>query len=223
MIHNIRKIIQKTGFDFHKYRPQTDYWEYVKTLEIKTVLDIGANVGQFAKEARGKLPEARIYSFEPLKESFNKLQSYFGVDKKFTGFNFALGEKTEQITMHKSQYTPSSSLLLMSETHKTLFPHTKNHTEEDVAVKKLDEIAPQLNLEKELLIKIDVQGFEDKVINGGVETFKKAKVVLVETSFTILYEGQPTFDDIYEKLKSLGFIYKGSLQDRKSTRLNSSH
>ena len=100
----------------------------------------------------------------------------------------------------------------MSETHKNLFPHTREHSEEEVLIKRLDDL--DLNLEKEILIKVDVQGFEDKVIAGGENTFKKARVVLMETSFVELYKGQPTFDQIYEKLKSLGFAYKGSLQQK---------
>ena len=79
-------------------------------------------------------------------------------------------------------------------------------------------MAKDLNLDPsadgEILIKVDVQGFEDKVIAGGVETFKKAKVVLIENSFVELYESQPLFDDIYMKLKELGFEYRGALQQK---------
>lgn len=53
--HPLRKIFQKTGFDFHKYRPESDRLGWPKAIGVKTVLDVGANTGQFAKEIRGDL------------------------------------------------------------------------------------------------------------------------------------------------------------------------
>jgi len=210
----IRKIIQKTGFDFHRHYTVPDKLIYLQTLNLQTVLDIGANVGQFVKEIREQLPEAQIYSFEPIKECFDKLEENMKADKNFKAFNFALGDKDQNLEMHKSSYTPSSSILDMAETHKTLFPHTKDSKPEQIVVKKLDDIATNLNLSKNILIKIDVQGFEDKVITGGIETFKKANVVIIENSFVELYKNQSLFDDIYQKLKILGFVYKGGLQEK---------
>ena len=210
----IRKIIQKTGFDFHRHYTVPDKLIYLQTLNLQTVLDIGANVGQFVKEIREQLPEAQIYSFEPIKECFDKLEENMKADKNFKAFNFALGDKDQNLEMHKSSYTPSSSILDMAETHKTLFPHTKDSKPEQILVKKLDDIATNLNLSKNILIKIDVQGFEDKVITGGIETFKKANVVIIENSFVELYKNQSLFDDIYQKLKILGFVYKGGLQEK---------
>lgn len=210
----LRKIVRKFGFDFHKFRPQASKLDYLRTLNINTVLDIGANIGQFAKEIRRIIPEAYVYSFEPVKECFEELNANMRDDKAFKSFNFALGKKEKAAIINKSSYTPSSSFLIMSNIHKDLFPFAQDHSKEKVTIKKLDDIATDLNLEKEILIKVDVQGFEDKVLSGGINTFSGAKVVLLETSFTPLYEGQPTFDNLYEKLKSLGFKYYGNLQQK---------
>lgn len=210
----IRKPLNLIGLDIKKFRPEIDYLKFLERYGIKTVLDIGANTGQFAKEIRGKLPQAKIYSYEPIKESFNKLNENMAKDKNFKSFNFALGNKNEHLEMNKSDYTPSSSILKMSGIHKTLFPHTKENQPERIEVKKLDDIASSLSFENEILIKADVQGFEDKVIEGGKETFKRAKILLIETSFVELYENQPLFADIYEKLKNLCFTYKGSISQK---------
>jgi len=210
----IRKAIQKTGFDLHRYRPIPNKLSYLQNLGLRVILDVGANTGQFAKEIRKILPEAKIYSFEPIKECFEQLNESMETDKNFEAFNFALGDKNETMKINKSSYTPSSSILEMADVHKTLFPHTKESGLEQIKVKRLDDIINLISLEKEILIKVDVQGFEDKVITGGIETFKKARVILIENSFVELYKNQPLFDDIYEKLKSLGFVYKGGLQEK---------
>ncbi len=213
-MHPIRKLIQKTGFDLHRYRPATDKLAYLRSLDLGTVLDIGANTGQFAREIRQRLPEAQIYSFEPLKGPFQTLETSFRKDPKFKAFNYALGDMEGEVEMHKSVYSPSSSLLPMSDTHKELFPHTKENTQEKIIIKRLDDVAKNLELEKEVLIKVDVQGFEQKVLDGGIQAFGQAKALIIEVSFLELYKDQPSFDTLYQKLKSLGFEYKGSLEQK---------
>jgi Methyltransferase FkbM domain len=54
-------------------------------------------------------------------------------------------------------------------------------------------------------MKLDVQGYEDRVIRGGIETIKNASAVLTEISFERLYAKQPLFHDLYSLLYSLGF------------------
>jgi hypothetical protein len=61
------------------------------------------------------------------------------------------------------------------------------------------------------MVKIDVQGFELNVINGGSNFLKKVNILLIEMSYDELYIGQALFDDIYMKLNQLGFRFKGNL------------
>ena len=210
----LRKLLHKVGFDFHRYRPEVDRLEWLTRLNINTVFDIGANVGQFAKEIRALLPRSKIYSFEPVKECFEKLSSNFKNDNNFQALNIALGETTGKSTINKSSYTPSSSLLSMAESHKKLFPHSRNSEKEEIEIKRLDDIYREVKPEKELLVKVDTQGYEDKVISGGIQTFSDAKVLIIETSFVKLYENQPLFDQIHDKMRSLNFSYRGSLHQK---------
>lgn len=215
-INFIRSQIRKLGLDLHRYHPETEPLSHLKNLSIKTILDIGANVGQFAEEVRGVLPDAKIISFEPVKDCYNKLTSSFSSDKNFKAYNIAIGSENSSIDMNKSSYTPSSSLLPMNNIHKELFPHTKDQTHEKVQVKRLDDILKVQDLEKDILIKIDVQGYEDKVIDGGTNIFQAAKIALIETSFFTFYDGQPLFDDIYKKMIALGFSYQSSSHQKKN-------
>ncbi len=206
----LHQLIRKTGFDLHRFKPGPDRLTWLGNLNIQTIFDIGANVGQFAEEIRLILPRAFIYSFEPLKECYEQLTQTLKNDKNFQAFNHALGEKEVVMIMNKSSYTLSSSLLPMTDLHKTLFPHTKGSAPEEIRIKRLDDMFTELNPKPEILIKVDTQGYEDKVIIGGMKAFSHARVVIMETSFVPLYEGQPLFDDIYQKMKLLGFTYNGA-------------
>jgi len=77
-------------------------------------------------------------------------------------------------------------------------------------MRRLDDVAPDLQIVDNLLIKVDVQGAEDKVIAGGEETFARAAVLILETSFVPLYEGQVLFDAVYDRLRQMGFAYMGT-------------
>jgi hypothetical protein len=56
---------------------------------------------------------------------------------------------------------------------------------------------------------MDVQGYENRVIEGGINTIKKSKVIITEVSFCELYKNQVLFDHIYKEITNLGFDFKG--------------
>jgi FkbM family methyltransferase len=183
--------------------------DWLRRLPVRTVLDIGANDGDFASEVRDLLPEAFIYSFEPLGEAHAALLARMRGDARFRAFNFALGAADARAIIHRSNFSPSSSLLPMLDLHTEAWPHTAEAAAEEIEVRRLDSLG--IEAEPELLVKIDVQGFEDKVIEGGRGTLAGASYVVTEVSFARLYEGQPLFEDIYGLLAGMGFAYRGSL------------
>jgi hypothetical protein len=62
-------------------------------------------------------------------------------------------------------------------------------------------------LSPEILIKLDVQGYEDRVIRGGQELFKMAKACILEICLDRLYDQQTTFRDLVNLLEGLGYSY----------------
>ena len=184
---------------------------WMQALKIATVIDIGANVGDFAFTIRPLLPDAQIYSFEPLPDCYAAMLEHLQGAKKFTAFNLALGDQSGELTFQRSAHAPASSFLKMNQTHKTAFPTSADNHPVDVRVECLDTVAQELTLTDPLLIKIDVQGYEGHVLRGGEQTVRRATVVILETSFEVLYEGQPLFDDVYRVLTGWGFSYVGPL------------
>jgi FkbM family methyltransferase len=186
-------------------------WSFLKDMHIKTILDIGANEGQFAEEIYDIFPDANIYSFEPLTKIYEKLVEKFKLKNRLHTYNIGLGEEDGSKTFYLSSATASSSLLKMGKLHKNLFPHSSSITEQSVTIKRLDHVEG-IQLQDNLMIKIDVQGTEDKVILGGLETFKRAKVIITEVSYATLYEDQPLFKDIFSLLDTLNFRYLGNIE-----------
>jgi FkbM family methyltransferase len=197
-------------------------WELLRQYEIATVIDVGANVGQFAVLMRELLPEARVWSFEPLPDVFASLESRFAEDSLVTALPYALSDHEGEALIQRSAFSPSSSLLPMAELHQREWPLSADCSEVEVQLRTLDGLLRQevITPKGNVMVKLDVQGHEDAVIRGGQQLLASARVVIVEVSFEPLYHGQPLFADIYTLLSRLGFIYRGSLDQHFSPTLN---
>jgi len=200
-----------------KFAPsQEDKLKWIQNMNIKTVIDVGAHIGESALQFHELFPNAKIYSFEPLHDCFMRLNDNMKNVPNFRSFNLALGDKEGRLQIHRSEFSPSSSPLKMAKLHKEAFPFSSGEILETVDVNTLDNIAQELDLEDNILLKIDVQGYEKSVIVGSQSILGRVKVIIIETSFHELYEGQPLFSDIYELLCEQGFVYSGSWEELKS-------
>ncbi|MDH6355287.1 FkbM family methyltransferase [Dysgonomonas sp. PH5-45] len=194
-------------FDEHKWLQREDF---------KSVVDVGANVGQFGRKMRRFFPHAHIYSFEPIPVVYKTLVENFAEDKNFTPFNVGLGEENGKMQFFLNEFSDSSSMLKMGDLHKENFPYTKNEKMIEVDVKRLDDCIDATKIQKPYLLKLDVQGFEKQVIDGGLEIVRNAEMIITEASYKELYEGQTLFDGMYETIKSFGFQYIGNLEQMDS-------
>jgi FkbM family methyltransferase len=185
---------------------------------FRTVLDVGAHEGRFAEEARRLAPNARIVSFEPLPEPFRVLQSRMGSDSHFEAVQSAVGERDGETEIMADDFSPSSSLLPMTSVHRNAFPQTGSGQKLQVPIRSLDTWAKERSLEPPILLKLDVQGYEDRVIRGGRDLLSRATALITEVSFVELYEGQPLFCDLNTLLSDHGFELQGIAEEAREPR-----
>jgi hypothetical protein len=128
----------------------------------------------------------------------------------------ALGSTEGEHIFWRNDFTKSSSLLSMTELHKQAFPWTQNETSIKVKVNTLDAMAATLDLAPNVLMKVDVQGYELNVLQGAEKTLPQVACVWLETSFQQLYEKQAGFGEVYSFLQRRGFEYAGSPEQLRS-------
>jgi FkbM family methyltransferase len=212
----------RRNVEAHARREWEDKWcerwrPFVAHRPIRTILDIGANAGQFARLAHRLCPQARILSFEPLPDCFVELQRNLEVIPGARAFNVALGDHAGMVTMNRSAFTPCSSLLAGTADLGRDIPAAAAVSQVSVPLLRLDDILADAGVDDELLIKMDVQGFEPQVIRGGPAAFRRASIVATEVCFCRpLYQGQPLFDDLYGTLRGLGFAFMGNAEQQAS-------
>jgi FkbM family methyltransferase len=184
---------------------------WLKNMGVKTIFDIGANIGQSTVTFARVFPNAKIYAFEPIPSCYQELEAKFIHNENVSTINIGIGAEKGELNLELSNHSPSSSFLKMCDRHVEAFEDTAISQNINLPVDTLDNIANNFLLQEPILAKIDVQGFEDKVIHGGKETIQRCQVVILETSFEALYEGQPLFHDIYNLMIDMGFKYSGSM------------
>jgi FkbM family methyltransferase len=194
-----------------RFEPDEDgRYGWIQNYGIRTILDIGADQGEVALELHRILPEAALYAFEPLPDRFRRLQKRLSGLPRHQCLALALASAPGTLTMQRNEFSPSSSLLELTEAHRSAFPFAAHTSSVEVKVETLDRATSNLLLEPPILVKVDVQGYEDQVLAGASRVLRTTKVLIVELSFVELYAGQPLFGEMCDRLRGMGFTYEGA-------------
>lgn len=173
-------------------------------FNFNIIIDVGAATGEYSKAAHFIFPDAKIYAFEPIPDSFKKLESVASTVNNMQCFNLALSDEDGEEEFHLNEFSYSSSLLQMTTTHKEIYPFTKNETTVKVKTSKIDTILNDIG-QGNALLKMDVQGAELRVLKGATHLLKEIDVIQLEVSFMNFYKGQAAAEDLIIFLKSFGF------------------
>lgn len=175
----------------------------------KTVVDIGANRGQFALAARHCCPAAQIHSFEPLSGPAKTFRRVFVGDARVRLYESAIGAAAGSAVIHVSARDDSSSLLPIGEAQDRLFPGTVEVGQQSVRVARLADYVGNVDINAPALLKLDVQGFELSALQGCEDLLDRFAWIYVECSFLELYQGQALADEVIAWLRERGFVLTG--------------
>jgi FkbM family methyltransferase len=175
------------------------------------VIDVGANRGRYYDELSSIFPVATIKALliEPIPVCALELRS------KYKNTNLVLISQTvisdieEMKEFHINSYDETSSLLNIRKEIKEL-RNINTQTKETtvVATKTLDNLVEEFPFLDRIIdiLKIDVQGSEDRVLRGAGKTLKRTKFIWIEVSFKVLYEDSCLFSDIHSFLSNSDFV-----------------
>lgn len=202
-VHRIRRLVQRFGIDIARYPADWSTQQLVQLLShhgVTTVLDVGANDGQYALLLRSSGFSGRIVSFEPLAGPAAELKRKAARDPRWTVFRQALGDSSGAATINVAGNDgASSSLLPMLDRHRDAAPQAAYVGTEEVPVRRLDEQWPEViepdSGNPRVFLKLDVQGYEAHVLRGAGAYTKELAGMQLETSFIPLYEGGLQFAD----------------------------
>ena len=188
----------------------TEHIPFLKSIDnLNTIIDVGANKGQFSLAARSIFPSARIISFEPLSKPTETFRSLFKSDKNILFYNSAIGPEKGTVPMHVSKRNDSSSILEIGIKQSMLFPGTEESHIEDILIAPLNHYVEFQDFASPGLLKIDVQGYELEVLKGCGDFLAKFNYIYVECSFNELYKEQALADEVIQYLVNYSFKLSG--------------
>lgn len=213
IIKNILRYYGKEVVPYNDYEKRFEpvKFNWLKSFNIQTIIDVGASDGGYAKKIRAIFPQAKIYSFEAILESYQHLSKKFSNDPNFKAFNICLNNYNGNCDFFINEYKGSSSLFHMSKLHKDAYPFTQKYYAINTECKRLDTFIEEnaLNFEDNILLKLDVQGAEWNVLEGAEKILQRVKVVFMEVSFNKLYDNSILFTETIIRMKQLGFKVAG--------------
>lgn len=181
----------------------------LRPLAFATIIDAGANKGQFSLLMRYLNPGAAIVAFEPMADAAQVFDRLFAADERTRLHRVALGRSGGMATLHVSRRPDSSSLLPISELQSRFAPGTGPAGLERVAVERLDHVLTDADIVAPALLKLDVQGGELAALEGCGDRLAAFDHIYAEVSFVPLYRGQALAHEVVAFLAAHDFALSG--------------
>jgi FkbM family methyltransferase len=219
----LRNQLYRRNLDLVRHPYPARVAEALHWLSIDSVLDVGANIGQFGAALRSSGFGGRIVSCEPLPDAFAHLARRCASDARWTALNAAVGGAPGTLEINVAANSYSSSLRTMTDAHLGAAPGSHTIRVESVAVTTVAAVAAEHGLPPaSTLLKVDTQGYESEVLDGAGELAAQFGAVQLEMSLVPLYAGQQLADALTARLAGLGFsIYalEGGFGDERTGRM----
>lgn len=209
----VRGLLERRGYVLVRGQDMLALARRKRVIEahsIDLVLDVGANSGQFGSAMRQLGYVGRIHSFEPMNSAWVELQKRVARDPHWEASQLALGDAPGTKALHIAGNSISSSVLDMLPAHETNAPKSRYVRDEQVSLSTLDDEFPKIKRNaSSIWLKLDVQGYESKVLDGATRSLNSISVIQTEMSLTPLYAGQVTYLPLCEQLAARGFNLVG--------------
>jgi FkbM family methyltransferase len=192
------------GFDGNNARARLA--RALHRLDIGTVLDVGANRGDYGRFLRELGYRGEIVSFEPLPDAFQQLSKRAAADSKWNAVPIGLGDQDQELTIHVAANSQSSSFLPMLDAHEKAAPESRYQGTVTARIRRLDHVFhDHCQAGRPVFLKIDTQGFERKVLEGAAGILDAVPLVQLECSLVHLYQGGDVIEDLVGSVRARGY------------------
>jgi FkbM family methyltransferase len=169
----------------HEKEPWTLEW-ISSFAEDDILLDCGANVGMYTIWA-AMTQGARVYAFEPEAQNYALLNRNImmnGLAERVSAYCVGLSDKSGLSALHIADLRIGGSCHSLGEALDFKHEPLNAHFKQGSVAATLDELVRSRQVPVPTHIKIDVDGFEPKVIAGAKETLcdRRVKSLLIETN-----------------------------------------
>ncbi|MCE5291994.1 MAG: FkbM family methyltransferase [Nocardiaceae bacterium] len=218
-----RRAVNKAGLEVSRFPFFPRLASILEQNDISTVVDVGANIGQYGRYLRSAGYGGRIISVEPLSDAFAQLSRAAQSDPTWDVLHAAVSSDEGEVTINRSANSVSSSILAPLDAHLDAASESRIVGRETVRSVTVDGLLRDFGVNaRQTMLKIDVQGFEADVLDGAEATLSSVGGLQIELSVIPLYDGSTTLLDMLCRLTESGldlWMLEPGFSDAKSLRM----
>lgn len=210
----VKQITQRLGLVVSRYPPPGSFRrhlrDYLSQMKINVVLDVGASIGNYARELREIGYRGKIISFEPVSTSYEQLHETMHTDPLWSGAPFGLSDENREALINTYSKENFNSLLILHEDAEQAYSLDRElRSQTPIQLKRLDAILPQLIAEIQsprIFLKIDTQGHDISVIKGACGVLEMIIGLQSELPAVEIYDGMVSLPAMLSYYASCSFV-----------------
>lgn len=205
IVHLLRERYNKEIIEIKN--PFRDMRVLLSGIKINSICDIGAHHGDISLKLSTLFPESKIYSFEPYSQSYEALKKKVEINSNIVPVNCALSSSNGEMNLYINTQDSTNSLSPTGEMGKKYQSwQTETLSTEIVRVLTLNSWAKQNSIKEIELLKLDVQGFELKVLQGAEDYLKSTvRLIYTEIEFVKIYKENCLYFELEGYLRQFSF------------------
>jgi FkbM family methyltransferase len=197
----VDRLLRKSTKDAFK-----DQAYLFREMPVRTIFDVGANIGYVSRLYRHTFTDAQVYAFEPNPKVFEVLQGEMQRDRNIHAYPYAVSSQNGDVTFLVNQKSGSSSLFRPTDANRKRF-HLSEPEPITVRAVSLDSFCQQEKIPEIDILKLDMEGAEIMALEGAMQLLSEAKikVVYTEVSVVAMYENHQLFHHIAAYMEQAGY------------------
>lgn len=200
---HINGFLGRFGYEIDRFSPSRQ--EFFISRNIDTVVDVGANIGQFGREIRDLGFRGQIYSFEPMSKAYERLLKEAEKDNNWKAVNLGVSDRAGETTINISEYSVFSSLHEIKASAGNFDARSRYTSTEKIRLQTLSSLSKDIS-GSNIFLKIDTQGHEASVLKGMENFVDRVIGVQLELPVVKIYEQEWGISNYIDYMQSIGFV-----------------
>jgi FkbM family methyltransferase len=201
----IKNAFRVLGYNVTRW-DRFPFMPHIRSLGIDLILDVGANTGQYARLVRASGYAGKIISFEPVQSAYAELEKFAAYDSLWTCCCLAMGSTSGEAMINVGQGSNMSSFRVIHSEHAERHDFARIIGTQLVTMRTLDDVfEAYARGSHHVLLKMDVQGYEDEVLKGASASLNKIDAIQTEMSIVPTYSNQKEICASIADLNVAGF------------------
>jgi FkbM family methyltransferase len=202
LLVSLHKEYENLEYDLNKNGEAAVLRTLAAIQSARTIVDVGANKGDWSLIASDLFPDATVHAFEIVPETYGRLVATCAERKKIVCHNVGLSDKEETTSVF---YSPDDSGLATCVPNFSEQFHKYQPRQFEARLSTGDRFCADKDIDTIDFLKIDVEGYEHRVLKGFEGMLKKGGIKIIQFEYGYInVDTHFLLKDFYDYLSGFG-------------------